>query len=59
MIYADPRRKRYKLATRQQVHAAIAHFASWQRIYPRAERSEIARRIKARAKKLGIHVRAF
>lgn len=58
-MYGYPPLKKYPLNKRTQVHAAIAHFAANRDVYPAGERREIARNIKARAKELGINVRAF
>jgi hypothetical protein len=57
--WGDPRRRKYPLATRREVHAAIAHFAANRGAYPSAERAAIGARIKRRAEALGIRVRAF
>jgi hypothetical protein len=54
MIYGWPERRRYKLDTRQHVHAAIAHFAANRASYPPAAQAKIARRIRERASALGI-----
>lgn len=59
MQYGYPPLRKYPLNTRVRVHAAIAHFAANQDVYPAGERREIARNIKAKARDLGIDVRAF
>lgn len=58
-MYAYPEKKKYKLNNRGQVHAAIAHFSVNRGLYSQRAQREIARNIKAKARNLGIHVRAF
>lgn len=58
-MYAYPDAKKYPLNRRGQVHAAIAHFAANRDAYPVRVQREIARNIKARARDLDIHVKAF
>lgn len=57
-MFADPGRRRYPLDTRQEVHAAIAHFCANFRAYPPARRAEIRRRIRAQAAHYGISLHA-
>jgi hypothetical protein len=57
--YAWPEKRKYPLDTRQQVHAAIAHFAQNRHLYAPTARARVGARIRARARGLGIHVRAF
>jgi hypothetical protein len=52
--YAWPSRRKYPLDTRRHVHAAIAHFAANRAAYPADVQAPIARRIRERAKELGI-----
>jgi len=55
-MYAYPEKRKYPLNTRQQVHAAIAHFAANRRSYPPAVAAKIAARIRRAAKERGIRI---